>query len=169
MIPQTKISYENGPRRSGRLHGCRSSAPGSAGRVVKREPVLRGATTSPFAGAAVLIVEDHADTRELYQEVLQRYGAFVVTASSASRGVAILGQVHVDVVVADVGLPDDVSVLVAAAARRRIPIIGVTAHAEPDKTDKLTVQRGVLEVLLKPVDPFLLCKALARALDRASG
>lgn len=55
----------------------------------------------------VLLVEDNADTRELWELALREAGFHVLTAQSAAEGLAALrGDERIDVAVCDYWLPD---------------------------------------------------------------
>ena len=55
----------------------------------------------------ILVVEDDADTRDLLQTILERCGAKVRTASSSSAALAELAQGIPNVLISDIGMPDE--------------------------------------------------------------
>jgi signal transduction histidine kinase len=55
----------------------------------------------------VLIVDDHADSRELISMVLTRAGAEVHMAASVTDALASLKQSQPDVLISDIGMPDE--------------------------------------------------------------
>jgi len=58
-------------------------------------------------GIRVLVVDDDADTREMLRTVLERHGARVTTASSARDTLAVLPALKPDVLVSDIGMPEE--------------------------------------------------------------
>jgi DNA-binding response OmpR family regulator len=54
----------------------------------------------------VLIVDDHADTRDLLRELLELEGFTVLAAASGAEALAIAGEVRPCLVILDLGLPD---------------------------------------------------------------
>jgi CheY-like chemotaxis protein len=107
----------------------------------------------------VLIVEDHADGREILATILERQGAEVTQAVSAREGMSVLEQAALDVLVCDIGLPDEDGhqlirrVRALAPARTAgIPALALTAYAaERDRANALAA--GFDSHLAKPVAP----------------
>jgi CheY-like chemotaxis protein len=107
----------------------------------------------------VLLVEDHADGREMLATILERQGAEVRQAVSASEGMRALEQTGVDVLVCDIGLPDEnghqlirrVRAL-PSAQTAAIPALALTAYAAvSDVANALAA--GFDSHLPKPVAP----------------
>jgi PAS domain S-box-containing protein len=73
-------------------------------------PALPAGNRLPAAGAApageILLVEDHASTRETLQKLLTRRNFTVTPASSAGEARHLAGSRRFDFLVSDVGLPD---------------------------------------------------------------
>ncbi len=112
----------------------------------------------------VLLVEDDDDNRELMAEVLATSGFEVVSAASGRDGLRSLSERSVDVIVTDVGMPGMGGLELAAAAKRvapSVPVIVVTGWAE---REDIASARAVDAVLVKPVDP----EALARAVSEVA-
>ena len=61
----------------------------------------------PLAGMRIVSVEDDPSTREMLHEALARAGADVASAASAQEALATLQSVLPDVLVSDIGLPDE--------------------------------------------------------------
>jgi CheY-like chemotaxis protein len=84
-----------------------------------------------LAGARVLVVEDHDDSRDVLEQVLQHMGALVVASRSADEAVAHLGKV--DVVVTDIGMPGHDGLWLLHEVRRRarhVPVIAVSGYSD---------------------------------------
>lgn len=81
----------------------------------------------------VLVVEDHADGRELMRTVLQQDGHQVTTATTLGEALDALQAGTFDVLVTDLGLPDGSGEDLVAHARTRFPRVrvGVVTGWEP--------------------------------------
>jgi DNA-binding NtrC family response regulator len=116
-----------------------------------------------LAGVRVVLVDDHADTLEVYGAYLRLCGAEVSAAESARRAAELLDRVDPSVVVSDLTLGDDLAILAERVRDRGLPAIAVTGWSK----DSTGVQ-GVLDVfaivLLKPVLPEDLCAAIQKVL-----
>jgi PAS domain S-box-containing protein len=64
-------------------------------------------TAAQLAGTRILAVDDSADTRDLLRVVLERYGASVKTASSAREALEVMTAWKPDVLVCDIGMPEE--------------------------------------------------------------
>ena len=114
----------------------------------------------------VLLVEDHADTRELYTSYLSHQGFVVDTASTGLQAIdrAVAGQP--DVIVLDLQLPgmDGWSAaqhLKANPATRHVWILAVSAHAFPHDEARAR-HMGCDAFLAKPFVPTDLIQAIRR-------
>jgi PAS domain S-box-containing protein len=126
----------------------------------------RSRRRASLSGHSVILLEDHADSRELLVQVLENSGAVVAAFSLAEEAFAALDRVRPSVIVADVGLPDEDGYTFIRRVRahsapdlRAIPAIAVTAYATGlDRTQALAV--GFQQHLAKPVDPTRLIEAI---------
>jgi CheY-like chemotaxis protein len=117
----------------------------------------------PLVGIRVLVVEDHDDSRDLLEQVLEHVGAHVVASPSADEALAHLDQV--DVVVTDIGMPVHDGFWLLHQIRRRstsTPVIAVSGYA--DLQDRALREAAFTRVLRKPIDPWVLCREVAAAL-----
>jgi len=87
-------------------------------------------------GLRVLVVDDHADTREWVSVVLQECGAQVLSAGSVDEGIEVLEQSKPDVLVSDIGMPGEDGYALIRKVREleldtgeRIPAVALTAYA----------------------------------------
>ena len=104
---------------------------------------------------SVLVVEDHDDTRLMLRTMLElRGGIAVVEAENGAMAIALVTNVHVDLILMDTDLP----VLDGYAATSRIreytatheiPIVMMSGHAEPAAQVK-AFAAGCTEYLVKP-------------------
>jgi CheY-like chemotaxis protein len=138
---------------------CRADSP-----PVERRRRSRKAAS--LGGHRIMLVEDHADSRELLARTLQNAGAEVAAFESAAEALAALERLQPSVIVADIGLSgeDGYSLIRrvrahSVAAIQSIPAIAVTAYATAaDRARALGV--GFQQHLAKPVDPIPLIAAI---------
>ncbi|HLL47866.1 MAG TPA: response regulator, partial [Longimicrobiaceae bacterium] len=111
----------------------------------------------------VLLVEDDSTTRGVLARRLAGRGFQVVEVEDGLGAEAAVLAEQPDVVLLDLSLPGKDGWTLAAAfkaepATRRIPVIGLTAHAMPGDRER-ALQAGCDEYESKPVDfPRLLYK-----------
>jgi CheY-like chemotaxis protein len=55
---------------------------------------------------SILLVEDHPDTQRAFAAILRSWGHDVATSDSAAGGLEFLEENEVDVILSDIGLPD---------------------------------------------------------------
>jgi signal transduction histidine kinase/ActR/RegA family two-component response regulator len=116
----------------------------------------------------VLIVDDNADARDLSQYILQRTGATVDTAASAVQALQLVEVQPFDVLVADIGMPNQDGYALIAAIRshpqpriRELPAVAVTAYAGDVYRAKV-LAAGYDDHLAKPVNAADLAHAILR-------
>ncbi len=124
------------------------------------------AKAKSLKGCAIMLLEDHSDSREFLAEALRNSGAAVTAFGAASEAFASLDRVRPSVIVADIGLPDEDGYSFIRRLRahstpdiQAIPAIAVTAHASvADRAAALAV--GFQHHLPKPIDPALLIQVI---------
>ena len=117
-----------------------------------------------LTGILVLLVDDHAETRQLLTVVLERCGATVRAVASARGGVMACDEAVPDVVVSDLAMPDHdgytfLRALRLRSACARVRAIAVTGHAHHRAR---AIAAGFDDFLVKPVPPSVLCERVAR-------
>jgi CheY-like chemotaxis protein len=116
-----------------------------------------------LAGIRVLVVEDHDDSRDLLEQVLEHVGALVIASPSADEALEHLGQV--DVVVTDIAMPGHDGFWLLHEVQWRYastPVIAVSGYS--DLQEKALREAAFARVLRKPIDPWVLCREVAAAL-----
>jgi PAS domain S-box-containing protein len=118
-----------------------------------------------LAGLKVLVVDDEPDARQLLRRVLVECQAQVAVASSAAEALAVIGQFRPDVLVSDIGMPDQdgydlIHQVRANPATRDIPAAALTAFARPEDR-KRSLLAGFQTHVAKPVDPAELTAVVA--------
>jgi PAS domain S-box-containing protein len=128
-------------------------------------PETRGTALS---GLRVLLVDDEADTRDVLRVLLEVQGANVTAASSAGEALEILRRHPTDVLLADIGMPEQDGYALIEAVRALttseavVPAIAVTAYVSSrDRTRAFKAGYGWH--LAKPVDPDQLIAVVSAA------
>ena len=119
-------------------------------------------------GLHVLVVDDEPDTRELIEYVLAQCDARVTQAGSAREAVAALEHSSYDVLVSDVGMPEEDGHTLIRAVRAlpvdkggRIPALALTAYARSE--DRAAAFKAGFDMhLAKPIAPAELLVVIAR-------
>jgi CheY-like chemotaxis protein/two-component sensor histidine kinase len=120
----------------------------------------------------VVVVDDEADARELCTAILEQYGARVTAVASASEALDVIQQSQPDVLVSDIGMPQEDGYSLIARIRDlqaeqggQIPAIALTAYArESDRTKVLLA--GFQQHLGKPIRPTELVVVVAALTGR---
>ena len=109
------------------------------------------APEQPFRGNVVLLVDDDADTVTALQRLIaEAFGCRVLTASSGNEALRVIDSgLHVDLVLADVVMPEMDGVTLAHLIGRRLPSLPIVlVTGRPDVVDSVTERGGI--ALLKP-------------------
>jgi CheY-like chemotaxis protein len=123
-------------------------------------------------GLLILVVDDEEDTRQLLVQSLTFYGATVITASSAAEAFDELQDKNPDLMVSDIGMPDEDGYSLIRRIRalsdrqhRDIPAIALTAFTRAqDRMRALT--SGYQNHVAKPVEPDELATVIASLTGR---
>ena len=123
-------------------------------------------------GLRVLVVDDEADTRELLQSVIERCGARVRTANSAAAALEAMAEEVFDVLIIDIGMPEEDGYALIAKVRAldeerggRIPAAALTAYAGEE--DRIRALRSGFQMHVpKPISPSELVAVVANLAGR---
>ncbi len=115
--------------------------------------------TSYLSGLRVLVVDDDPDTLETISFILEQSGARVRTESSAKAALATLQSWRPDLLVSDIGMPEEDGFELIRKVRALTPEMGgatpalaLTAYARV--TDRLKVLRAGFQMHVpKPIEP----------------
>jgi CheY-like chemotaxis protein/two-component sensor histidine kinase len=136
-------------------------------------PPARTAESPTLEGIRVLVVDDDADARDLLGMVLTQARADVVTAASSREALLLLEQAPPDVIVSDIGLPEENGYelmrrvrALAAKGGGEIPAIALTGHARSEDQDR-ALAAGYQVHVAKPVEPAALISAIASVVGRS--
>jgi PAS domain S-box-containing protein len=118
----------------------------------------------------ILVVEDDMYAREMIDLVLRQSGALTALASSAPEALAHFESDQIDVILSDIGLPDEdgyslMRKIRGKGAAVRTPSIALTAFGRPEDR-KQAIDAGFDDYIAKPVEPNDLVAAIARAVGR---
>lgn len=119
-------------------------------------------------GVTVLLVDDEPDARVLVKRVLEACNARVVTAGSASEALETIRTRLPDVIVSDIGMPNQDGYDFLRAARQlgvKAPAIALTAFARAEDCLR-SLHVGYQHHLSKPVEPAELIAIVASTVGR---
>ena len=136
----------------------------------------RKATHVPtLEGTRVLLVEDDDDSRRLLTLMLKRHGAEVISTSSAPEALNSFEDRAPDVVVSDIGIPDQdgyqlISNVRALPAERggQTPAIALTGYATSRDRER-ALSAGYQLHIAKPVEPTDLVNAIVSLVAPSKG
>ena len=116
----------------------------------------------PDDTSAILLVEDHVDTANLFAKLLRRDDHHVAVASDYASALTLAQSRRFDVLVCDIGLPDGDGCDLLREVRALYPIRGlaVTGYAT-DRHLRRCVEAGFDAHLVKPVGLEAVRAALA--------
>ena len=122
---------------------------------------------SPLRGLSILIIEDDPDSREMLSVLLENVGAIPVAAATVSEALRLLGDLEVDVVLSDIGMPERDGFDLIRALRsfpnprvRHAPALAVTAFTRAEDRERI-LAAGFDAHVSKPVEPLELFRAIA--------
>ena len=120
----------------------------------------------------VLLVEDHADSRETIALTLESCGAEVIAVPAVADALAVLRERTVDVLVSDLGMPGADGFDLIRRVRwqergggARLPAVALTAYASAEDRER-ALAAGYDGHIAKPIDAEDLCAALTRVTPR---
>jgi signal transduction histidine kinase len=144
-----------------------SSAPASATRSVHP-------SASACENVKVVVVDDEPDGSELVARVLEERGAIVRTAARVSEAMAMVRADPPDVIVTDLGMPEESGYellkqlrALPASEGGLIPAIALTAYGQLEHREAAMLA-GFEQFLTKPVDFEVIAEAVARVGRKAT-
>jgi PAS domain S-box-containing protein len=142
------------------------------GEFSKRDQHLRLSPTGQIlAGVRLLIVEDDPDSAEMLRMVVNLHGAEVKTAAKTSDALHILEQWQPEVLIADIGLPDEdgyglikKATAIAREKNWQMHSIALTGYAG-EQEGLRALNSGFHLYLAKPTEPRRLVDAISSLLS----
>jgi CheY-like chemotaxis protein len=125
-----------------------------------------------LVGLQVVVVDDDEDSLDYFVAALRACGAAVLKASTAVDALALVREREANVVLSDIAMVGHDGYWLVGEIRRLtdqkrrfIPVVATTAYGREHPRAR-AVAAGFIELLPKPVDPEVLCRAIARAAGR---
>ncbi|HEX9996067.1 MAG TPA: PAS domain S-box protein [Abditibacterium sp.] len=134
---------------------------------------LDGPLTFPaLDGLHVLVVDDQEDTRVFVKLLLERSGARVSLAESAAHGLLALRETRPDILLSDIGMPEEDGYSLIQKVRAlpkeqggHTPAAALTAFARTE--DRVKALRAGFQIHLpKPIEPLELATVVANLAGR---
>jgi CheY-like chemotaxis protein len=127
----------------------------------------------PLNGLHVVVVDGNVDARDMVTLALTKQGARVIATDSAAEARHIFGYVRPDVLVCDLAMSRETDLTLIQWIRRLPPedggtvrALALTAFGETyGKARAFTA--GFDEYATKPIDPWELCRLVAKMVGRA--
>ncbi|MGH9159825.1 MAG: hybrid sensor histidine kinase/response regulator [Vicinamibacteraceae bacterium] len=128
-------------------------------------------SSSPRTDARVLVVDDEPDARELLRVLLESHGAQVMAVGSAGEALHALQSHAFDLLLADIGMPEQDGYSLISAVRSlpaerggQMPAVAVTAYVGMRERER-ALNAGYDWHLAKPVDGDQLIAIVVRMTD----
>ena len=123
----------------------------------------------PVHQKTILLIEDDADSREVYGAVLRHSGYRILEAKNGEEGISLARQHGPDLIVMDLGLPlldglQATEVLKSDPATRGIPVVAMSVHVQEFYRGRAGAV-GCESFLDKPCEPKRLVGEVARVLQ----
>lgn len=135
------------------------------GDVAARSTAALPPGSPDLSGVRVLVVDDQLDAREMLKEALASYGAVVELADSAREALHVLESFEPEVLVTDIGMPDEDGYALLRKVRAlpgdisHVPAVAVTAYAR-DEDVRNAEAAGFQSHVAKPTRPETLAEAV---------
>ncbi len=151
-------------------------APSSRRTRDSESPLLRKTVPPPsharrrvLDSTSVLVVDDEEDARDLLAIVLRQNGATTTVVGSVEEALEALEERSFDVVVSDIGMPEQDGYTLAIALRDRADrprvVLALTAYSH--ETDRIAaIAAGFDAHIAKPIEPEQLVTVIANLLKR---
>jgi CheY-like chemotaxis protein len=119
----------------------------------------------------VVVVDDDGGSLDYFATALRAADAVVVTASTAADGLRLIQERSPNVVLSDVAMPGQDGYWLVREIRGLstplcdVPVVATTAYGRVHQRER-ALAAGFVDHLPKPVEPDVLCLAIARAAGR---
>jgi CheY-like chemotaxis protein len=120
-------------------------------------------------GPTILVVDDYADSLDVWALFLGAAGFKVLTAVDGQAALSCAGETVPDLIVMDIELPGISGLEVARRLKQEtstqhIPLIAMTGRGRAAEVEEAH-RSGFQEVLIKPCDPDAVVQQIRRLLD----
>ncbi|NJO78542.1 MAG: response regulator [Cyanobacteria bacterium RM1_2_2] len=138
-------------------------------RMISSENTLAKSSHPPLQNVHILVVDDELDTREYLAFVLESAGATVCSADSAQAAIARLRQFQPDVLLSDIGMPEEDGYMLLKRIRtmehlKTVPVVALTAYAKPQDREQ-ALKAGFHAHLTKPIEPVDLIREIVDLIE----
>lgn len=123
-----------------------------------------------MAKKIILIIDDNPDIIEIYTVRLEAAGYEVRFSLSGEEALRVTQEFKPDLIILDISMPGMDGIEVGLRFRdsdilRNVPIIMATAHSDRERMMKVITQVNAQAYLVKPFDPQVMLKTIARILN----
>lgn len=129
-------------------------------------------TFTSLLGIQVLVVDDEVDSRQFITTVLEQCQAVVQAVASVPEALQVISQCKPDVLVSDIGMPEEDGYSLIRKVRLlppeeggKIPAAALTAYARSEDRRR-AIQEGYQLHLPKPIEPAELATVVASLVGR---
>ncbi len=118
----------------------------------------------------ILVIEDNPFNLELVTDLLEAFGYTVLAARDGARGIELVRQEKLDLIICDIQMPGMDGYEVAAYLKRdpmlsRIPLVAVTALAMVGDREKV-LSAGFDGYIDKPISPEIFQRQIEAFMGR---
>jgi PAS domain S-box-containing protein len=155
----------------GALVSVASSAPAAPVERPRERPALAGLPR--LDGVHVLVVDDEEDLRDMLRALLELQGATVTVAGSAQEGLQAFRDRRPDILLSDIGMPEQDGYAMIREVRQleggeEVPAIALTGFARTEDSEQ-ALASGFQGHLCKPVEPAALIDVVVRYTGQPAG
>jgi two-component system, cell cycle response regulator len=123
-----------------------------------------------YAHCTVLIIDDSAYNREILSRRLSRYGVHVMTADNGAKGIEMVSQHPVDLILLDIMMPvmngyEALTHLKDNLDSKNIPVLMISALSEVDSIVRC-IEAGAEDYLPTPFNPVILHARIKACLEK---
>jgi CheY-like chemotaxis protein len=144
---------------------------GKAASEIHASPADTVRPSALFNGRSILVVDDNSDSLEVLAEILRLSGANVLTATSAAEAYELVQREQPDLLITDVGMPEEDGYALVRKVRDlspecggNTPAVALTGYASAEDRRQATLA-GFQSHLCKPVEPAQLLTMVANLLQ----
>jgi len=123
-------------------------------------------------GFRFLVVDDNPLNRQLMSKLLESEGCTAVTAESGEAALQMIGELDVDAVLMDIGMPgidglETTRRLLQRPEHKQLPVFGLTGFSDPEVRERAEIA-GMSHVYVKPLRRSKLQEVIHRIVNGGS-
>jgi CheY-like chemotaxis protein len=119
------------------------------------------------AKPTILVVEDDADVRDIFQRCLERAGFDVLTAAHGKEALAFFRKGGIGLVLTDILMPELDGFRLTRALKREaplVPVIAISVINDIAESRAMVMEAGAALAVCKPVNPHELVRLVQQFL-----